>query len=372
MTQSMTGYERKAWEKLVAAEKSHRNSFRARASDKVAVTLATAGKVVKKIPGSEKVTDAFDATIKVALNGAATAVFMPAIASVSIKRRSKKLLKRHPEIGDAIPFVVLDLEDLDKGRPRQIVPLANAATSAGASLAITGAEVSTTVSGGATAGVVVIAIAGDIALSLALLGRSVAEVAVHYGFDPSEPEEEVFFLGVLSYSTAGSLEGKTAALAALSRLSQQMMRGATWKELEKDVIVRVVEAVFTKIGTNLTHKRLAQIVPVLGGVISAGLSYDMQSRALRDATRIYRARYLAEKHDLSFDEWVDKAMSDATTQSYEHSSTEDAPVDVEAELQSAIDQLSSDRDRPTRSDDGIGEPFPESDEDRPGEAAQAR
>jgi hypothetical protein len=186
--------------------------------------------------------------------------------------------------------------------------------------------------------VVILAIVSDVSASLALLGRAVAEVAVHYGYDPNEPEEEIFLMGVLSYSTAASLEGKAAALSALSRLSQQMMRRAVWQELERDVVVRVIRTVFRSIGVRLTHKRLAQAVPVAGGLVSAGLSYDMLDRALRDATRVYRVRYLAEKYALSFDDWVDRAMAnDAASTSYDDA-TDEEPIDVEAVMQEAIDE----------------------------------
>lgn len=341
MSAEMSPYEKHAWEKLIAAERSRRNSLRARATDKVNGALTTAvtfaGDAVKKVPGGAVVTDGLDAGIKTALSGAAKAIFIPAIASVSIDRRTRRLRKRYPEVGDASPFATLDLQALDKGRPRQVIPLANAATSAGASIAITGAEVSTTVSGGVTAGVVVLAIAGDVGVSLGLLGRSIAEVAVHYGYDPSEPEEEIFLMSVLSYSSAASLEGKTAALAGLSRLAQQMMRQATWKELEKDVVVKAIQSIFTKLGLRLTHKRLAQVVPVVGGIISAGLSYDMQNRALRDASRIYRVRYLVDKYGLSFDEWVQRATQDAEADPTLEVVSDEEVIDIEAEVEAAVE-----------------------------------
>jgi hypothetical protein len=344
MTEAMSEYEARAWQKLIAAERTRRKTLRARASDKVAVAVSNAGAAAKRIPGAVAVSDSMDVAMKVALSATAKGIFIPAVASVSIARRTKRLRKRHPDIGNDDPFKALDLRDLDKGRPRQVIPLMNAATSAGASLAITGAEVSAAVSGGATAGVVILAIAGDIGTSLAFLGRSVAEVAVHYGFDPSEPDEEIFLMGVLSFSTAASLQGKTAALAALSRLSQQMMRRATWKQLEKDVMVKVIQSVFSKIGIKLTHKRLAQLVPVLGGIVSAGLSYDMQNQALGDATRIYRARYLAEKHGLSFDDWVKQAAGEAPPESGAEGDLADEPIEVDIELQQAISEYSESED----------------------------
>lgn len=349
MREEMSTYEKQAWEKLITAEQSRRNNLRTRATEKVSgavsSAVAFAGNAAKKIPGGAVLTDGIDASIKTALEGGAKAIFIPAIASVSLDRRERRLRKRHPEVGDVSPFMALDLQSLDKGRPRQVIPLANAAASAGASIAVTGAEVSSTVSGGATLGVVAIAIAGDIAVSLGLLGRSIAEIAVHYGYDPSEPEEEIFLMGVLSYSSATSLQGKTAALTGLSNLAQQMMRKATWKELEKDVVVKAIQSIFTKLGIRLTHKRLAQVVPVVGGVISAGLSYDMQNRALRDASRVYRVRYLVDKHGLSFDDWVRQATQEAAADETLDADLDEEDIDIESEVQAAIIEDLSDGDR---------------------------
>ena len=338
MTMGMTSYEQRAWENLIANERSRRGSWRGRGADRVSEVMSAAGDAVKKIPGAELVTAAVDESIKAALNGAVKAIFMPAVASASIDRRISRLRKQHPEIGQASPFEVLDLRALDKGRPKQLLPFIGAVESVGASLAITGIEVSTTVTGGASAGAVVLAIVGDVSASLALLGRAVAEVAVHYGYDPNEPEEEIFLMGVLSYSTAASLEGKTTALSALSRLSQQMMRRATWKELQQDVLVRVIQSVFAKIGIRLTHKRLAQVVPLVGGAVSAALSYDMLDRALRDATRVYRVRYLAEKYGLSFQDWVEQAMANDAESSSCDGAADESPIDVEAITRAMIDE----------------------------------
>ena len=352
MTTSMTSYEQQAWEKLIADERSRRDGWRGRGANKMSEMMSAAGDAVKRIPGAERVTETLDDSIKPALNGAAKAIFMPAVSSPSIERRINALRKQHPDIGDASPFDALDLKVLDKGRPKQILPVIGAVESAVASLAITGVEVSATVSGGATAGVIVLAIAGDISASLALLGRAVAEVAVHYGYDPKEPEEEIFLMGVLSYSTASSLQGKTAALAGLARLSQQMMRHAVWKELQKDVLVKVIQTVFTKIGINLTHRRLAQVVPVVGGVLSAALSYDMLDRALRDATRIYRVRYLADKYGLSFDDWVVRTRANDAAESSHDDAAEEELIDVEAVLQAVIlENDHIDRDEASQAED---------------------
>jgi hypothetical protein len=104
------------------------------------------------------------------------------------------------------------------------------AESAAASLAITGFKVGEKVGDGQPAEVILGAVVADVGATLAFLGRAVGEVAVHYGYDPREPEEELFLMGVLNYSMASTATSKTAALASLSRLTQSMMRRATWTD----------------------------------------------------------------------------------------------------------------------------------------------
>jgi hypothetical protein len=117
-----------------------------------------------------------------------------------------------------------------------------------------------------------------------------------------------------------------------------MMRRATWQRLEQDILVRVIQSVFRRIGVTLTHKRLAQVVPVIGGVVSAGMSYDMLDRALRDATRVYRVRYLADKYGVSFDDWVERAIANAPAESSQDDAIDEEPIDVEAITRAAIEE----------------------------------
>jgi hypothetical protein len=89
-----------------------------------------------------------------------------------------------------------------------------------------------------------------------------------------EPEEQIFASGVLSYSTAGNAAEKAASLAALSRLTQEMMRQATWKQLQRHQMVNVIQTVVTSLGFNLTKKKLAQVVPVAGCSSTADSMHD--------------------------------------------------------------------------------------------------
>jgi hypothetical protein len=54
--------------------------------------------MAKKMPGGAKLTEGVDAAIKVALNGAAEAIFMPAVASVSMERVQQVMQERCLEV----------------------------------------------------------------------------------------------------------------------------------------------------------------------------------------------------------------------------------------------------------------------------------
>ena len=140
----------------------------------------------------------------------------------------------------------------------------------GTALAVTGAEVATTVTAGTTAAVAIGAIATDSVASMAMMGRTIGVVATRYGCDVQLPYEELFAVGVLSLGVAGSSGAKTEALAALSRLTQQMMRQATWRQLNEHLMVRAIGRAYQMLGLRLTQRKLAQTVPFVGGRVERG------------------------------------------------------------------------------------------------------
>jgi hypothetical protein len=186
----------------------------------------------------------------------------------------------------------LDLRLCDRSIPKRKEKYMALAAGQGAatSLAVTGATVSSTVSGGTTLGVALGAVVVDVTSVMVGMGRIVALVAAHYGYDVREPEEQLFASGVLSYSTAGNAAEKAASLAALSRLVQDMMRQATWKQLQHHQVVNVIQTIVTSLGFNLTKKKLAQVVPIAGVVINGGLNARLARNTFNRAQDAYRLR----------------------------------------------------------------------------------
>lgn len=51
-----------------------------------------------------------------------------------------------------------------------------------------------------------------------------------------------------------------------------MMRRATWRQLQQHQIVTVIQKVVSSLGFKLTHRKLAQAVPIAGTLINGGLN----------------------------------------------------------------------------------------------------
>jgi len=222
------------------------------------------------------------------------------IHSVSLEGSIKRHQKKGHEVEGSQDFLKLDLRQCDEMLPnrKRLHEVIAVAEGAASSLVITGVTVSTAVSGGTTAVVAVGTVAADSVLVMAGLGRVVGEVAVTYGFDPNLPEEELFALQVLGLGMAFGSGARMTALAGLSRLTQDMMRRATWTQLNEHLLVGVINRAFATLGLKLTQKKLAQVIPVAGVLISSGTNLQLLRRVRDAAVNAYRLRFLTEKYSL--------------------------------------------------------------------------
>lgn len=246
------------------------------------------------------------------MNGAFELTFVPALHSASVDGALKGYRKKHDSVEILEDIKGLDVKEIDRFRRNKGWYVAGSAAQGSAvSLAITGTSVSATVSGGTTAGVVVGALAADAVAVLALMGRTVGSIAVRYGYDVRLPEEELFAMGVISMGTATSAQARYAALTALSRLTQEMMRRATWGQLSRHALVKILQQVFKMLGLRLTHRKLAQVVPFAGIAIASALNANLTRTLYQRADDIYRVRFLTEKYGLDTDAWL-QGFSDDT------------------------------------------------------------
>jgi hypothetical protein len=298
----MTAYDRTAWD---ACLKSVYDSRTQRlVPSRVRELSGKAGEAIaagyEKVPGHEQA----DWAMGKAFDGGMALTFRPALRTVRPESVVRRVSKRHPSVENLSDLRGLSLEECDGLRRSGLGwTIGSAAEGVATSLMVTGAEVAATVSGGVTIGVAVGAIAADVTTTMAVMGRSIGVVASTYGYDVRQPEEELFALGVLSLASANTLGGKAAAMASLSRLTQQMMRRATWEQLRRHVLVNVIDRVYAALGGTLTKRKLAQAVPLAGAVINGSVNAGLTHQTFRRAEAVYRLRFLSEKYGIDPAEW---------------------------------------------------------------------
>lgn len=302
----MSAYERRAWDNSLS--RLHEPPHKAVVPKKVREFASVATDKATDFADAHLPTATVKSIVEKTLNGTLELTFNPALRSASAQSALRGYQKKHENVLSLEDLKQLDVQDLDRFRRRKGLYVTTSAVQGTATaLAVTGTVVSTTVSGGVTSGAVVAAVAADTVASLAMMGRSVGSVAVRYGYDVRLPDEELFAMGVLSLGMAGTLEAKHSALVALSRLTQQMMRRATWKQLNEQVLVRVIARMYQVLGLKLTQRKLAQTVPFFGVGINAALSANMTKHVYQRAEDVYRVRFLSEKYGLDPQGWLQDA-----------------------------------------------------------------
>ena len=151
-------------------------------------------------------------------------------------------------------------------------------------------------------GVTASAMAVDITTFLAAATRLVAHTAAYYGYDSEDPSERLFSTMVLSQAIdpAGSgrdfVVEKQATMLAFSQVMRDLARKGSLESLGGSAIVSAMKSLFSAMGVRLASRKLAQIVPVAGIVVSAGLNAALMRTIGETADHLYRERFLAERY----------------------------------------------------------------------------
>ncbi len=301
--EQMTPYEQAAWQQSLKV--LYTPPRRTMMPDMLRNTVSGVTSRVSTRIGDLPAADLIKETVERAFQGTLALTFQPALRSTSPAGTVKRYAKKHPSVRTFKDVRELSLEQRDAMLPPKLgYTAASAGQGAMTAVAVTGAEVATTVTAGTTAGVAIGVVAVDSVASMAMMGRTIGAVGTRYGYNLRLPDEELFAMGVLSLGVASSVGAKTQALTALSRLTQQMMRQATWKQLNEHVLVRTIAKVYQLLGLRLTHRKLAQTVPVVGVALNAALSAQLTEQTFRRAQAVYRLRSLSETYGIDPEEWI--------------------------------------------------------------------
>lgn len=179
------------------------------------------------------------------------------------------------------------LDQLAKGLDKKYIAAASASGGAAGATA--------TLPGGSLIALSVLG--ADVVASTALMLRAVAAYGTQYGRDMSTQHEAQFAVGLLSLgAVAGDAQLRGVLLSELHSVSVMLARGATWTELSRHTSVRVLQAVFDKLGVRLTKHKLAQVVPFFGAAAGGTLGAVLADNTCQSAYMLYRRRYLLDKY----------------------------------------------------------------------------
>lgn len=299
-------YDLRAYEAIVKT--ITRKPTRAKAAiDKVADSAADFGrKAVEHVP--QAAAQAIQGAMVKVSEGFRDLIVEPSFRSVMVSRVQKRYERLGHPVEELEDIADLRLRDIDKAMPplgtNYAITMALEGAIAGG--VVTGAEAlgavgsvaSAGVAAGPSAGAVAAAIAVDAAAVLGASLRVVAHVGSYFGRDLKLPEEQVFAMSIINWSGAGTDGAKTVAFQQLSRVTQQLIRGVTWKQLNEHAIIVAIDKAMLSLGFDMTKRKMGQAVPILGIAIGAGLNAKILQTAARDARTAYRLRHLVEMYDL--------------------------------------------------------------------------
>lgn len=308
MKQTMTAYDAAAYKrvqdwKIEQENKKIRLPAPVRSVAGRGKQLAAAG--WDKVPGSEAATE----LILNAVGGMHELVTETAARSVQEGRVTAQFVQAGHQVERLADIRKLELQELDAVRPalkfRYMAAMGSSGAAAGAVSggATVAATAGTTASAGAAAvpGVAMTAgvMAGDVVATLASATRLIARVGAFYGYDVKDEGEKAFAMAVLGLGMASETAARQAAWAQLHKLVGQLARDVTWKELNKDVFVKMTRTLFDRLGERLTKRKLGQAVPGIGALLGLGLNSKMAADVATAADMAYRERFLMEKYGLT-------------------------------------------------------------------------
>jgi hypothetical protein len=146
-------------------------------------------------------------------------------------------------------------------------------------------------------------LAVDIPAIIAQAMRSIHLMGLCYGFELKTPQDRDIAIGILSASGANSMKEKIAALVYLrtvqTTLAKESFRAmatkATQSAFSQQAVILGAKAIAKQLGVNLSKRKLAQSIPVLGAGIGACVNAWYISDVCWAARRTFQERWLREK-----------------------------------------------------------------------------
>jgi hypothetical protein len=134
--------------------------------------------------------------------------------------------------------------------------------------------------------------------------RAVQQIGSCYGFDMEDPEMAPVVMSVFNVGSSASGAAKAAALADMQLAAKTLAVNWTYEKVAKSSATGAVARLLKEstkhlpreIAQNITKRKLAQTIPVVGAAVGAGFNYWFMSNTTRGAYMLFRHMHLIRKY----------------------------------------------------------------------------
>ena len=157
------------------------------------------------------------------------------------------------------------------------------------------------------------AIALDITMFLGGATRLVSHMAAYYGYDTTDPAENLFATMVLSQAidpkraTGDQVVEKQTTMLAVNKVVRDIAKQGPMDAVGTNAISAAVNPLVASLGSRLAGMKIAQIVPFIGILVGAFLNASLMRTIGDTADHLYRERFLAERYG-----YIDEAGEDSS------------------------------------------------------------
>ncbi|MGV8027392.1 MAG: EcsC family protein [Anaerolineaceae bacterium] len=151
------------------------------------------------------------------------------------------------------------------------------------------------VEGGGTGVAGWLGLIADIPTLYGLIFRLIQEISICYGYQVDTPEEKIHILKILEYGHAMEDATKRAGLVEIQSIQVAIRHGVPWRDIEKNVFVKALRELAKKLGINLTKRKLAQTLLIIGAIVGASVNYIMLQDIGTLAYYAYRLRFIRDR-----------------------------------------------------------------------------
>jgi uncharacterized protein (DUF697 family) len=154
------------------------------------------------------------------------------------------------------------------------------------------------VEGGGTGLGGAVLIAADIPLLFGINLRLIQQIGAAYGFDVSGPAHGPLVLSIFNVAASGSRESKNASLREITVAAAALAHSSDYKGRVSGTFRDQNRHLPREIAKNIGGRKIAQMIPIAGAAIGAGINYWFTTETAETAFMLFRALYIERKERL--------------------------------------------------------------------------